>query len=64
MDFHLANYGTIYVLTPETDQARAWVDEYLPSDAMRWGRNGVVVEHRYIADIVEGIRADGMEVQS
>jgi hypothetical protein len=61
-DFLVANHGSILILHALTATAREWVDENLPSDAMTWGRNGIVVEPRYIGDIVEGIRADGLEV--
>ena len=59
-DFAVANHGSILILHALTDAAREWVDEHLPSHAMTWGRNGTVVEPRYIADIVEGIRAAGL----
>jgi hypothetical protein len=35
--------------------------EHLPENRTTFG-SAVVVEHRYIADIVGGIRADGLEV--
>lgn len=61
-DFTVAGGGTLYILRPNTDEAKAWVDEHIPADAQRWS-GGVAVEHRYIGAIVDGIRADGMSVQ-
>jgi hypothetical protein len=61
-DFSVANHGSVLILYALTDAARAWVDEHIPEDAMTWGHNGTVVEPRYIANIVEGIRAAGLEV--
>jgi hypothetical protein len=61
-DFTVENHGTIFLLIPETDAARTWVEANLPDDALTFGR-GVVVEHRYIADIVAGIQGDGLEVK-
>lgn len=58
-DFFVLNEGTIFLLIPLTDAASTWVDEHLPEDA-QWFGNGVVVEHRYIADIVQGIVNDGL----
>jgi hypothetical protein len=58
-DFFVFNEGTIFLLTPLTDAACTWLDEHLPEDA-QWFGNGVVVEHRYIADIVQGIFNDGL----
>ncbi len=62
-DFTLQNEGTIYLLTPLTDSAKEWVSDHLPEDA-QWFGNGVVVEHRYIACIVQGIQDDGLAVQA
>ena len=59
--FHLENNGSIFLLRPQNEQAIARVDEHIGSG------NGfqpywptVIVEHRYIADIVAGIHADGL----
>lgn len=62
-DFVLENHGSVFLLCPQNEQAIAWVNEHIGSE------NGfqpywptVVVEHRYISDIVEGIRNDGLAV--
>lgn len=60
-DFTVQNHGSIFILTPHTPEAEAWVEEHIPDDAQLWG-NGIVVEHRFIDNIVEGARADGLEV--
>ena len=61
MDFKVQNEGNIYLLLPVSEQARAWVEEHLPEDRQYFGR-AVVVEHRYIGDIVGGIQAEGLVV--
>jgi hypothetical protein len=50
---------------PLTPSATSWIEEHIGQD------NGyqphfptIVVEHRYIADIVDGIQNDGLAVQS
>jgi len=60
-DFEIQNHGSIFLLIPQSTSARIWVHDHIGKD------NGyqpdyptVVVEHRYIADIVEGIVADGL----
>ena len=60
-DFEVQNHGSIFLLIPQTSSAGAWIDEHIGSD------NGfqpyyptVVVEHRYIGAIAEGISADGL----
>jgi hypothetical protein len=62
-DFSLENHGSIFLLRPQTVSARVWIDDHIGKD------NGyqpyyptVVVEHRYISDIVKGIRNDGLAV--
>jgi hypothetical protein len=62
-DFQVENHGSIFLLIPQTLSARVWIDDHIGKD------NGyqphyptVVVEHRYIADIVAGIQDDGLAV--
>ena len=61
-DFEVSNHGTIFIFTPLTPAAREWVAEFLPQDAQQWA-GGVVIEHRYISDVVAGARRDGLEVR-
>ncbi len=60
-DFTLVNHGSISTLEPRTDAARHWVDEHIPADAQWWG-NGVVIEWRFVDDIVAGIEADELSI--
>jgi hypothetical protein len=62
-DFEVNGGGSIYLLKPISAAAKIWVEEHIGED------NGfqpywptVVIEHRYIADIVAGIQSDGLEV--
>ena len=61
-DFLVENHGTVFLLQPLTPAANSWVEENLPEDRLTFG-HAVVVEHRYIADIVAGAQADGLEVE-
>lgn len=61
IDFTVMHHGTIIILTPQTDAADAWVDEYLPEDAQQWA-GGTVIEHRYFEPIYDGILADGLTI--
>ncbi|MFN6965182.1 MAG: hypothetical protein ACK4S4_15660 [Pyrinomonadaceae bacterium] len=63
-DFDLYDDGSVMMLTPRTDAAREWVDEFIGED------NGfqpfypkVIVERRYIGDIVRGLIADGLTIE-
>ena len=46
---------TIFYLTPRTDEARNWIEENVHYESYQILGNSVVVEHRYIADIVAGM---------
>lgn len=61
-DFSVRNEGSIFLLTPNTPSAREWITAHIPDDAQILGI-AVVVEHRYIADIVAGIQSDGLAVR-
>jgi hypothetical protein len=61
-DFRCENHGSVFLLIPVTQSAQSWVEENLQSDA-QWFGGGVVVEHRYIWEILEGIQNDGLVVQ-
>jgi hypothetical protein len=62
IDFTVQNEGTIYLLHAHTEAAHEWVGEHISDDAMTFGR-AIVVEHSYIAGIVDGIQNDGLVVR-
>jgi hypothetical protein len=60
-DFLVESHFTIFLLTPLTPAARSWVQEHLPDEHNRLEFAGsIVVEHRFIADIVRGAISDGL----
>jgi hypothetical protein len=63
VDFLLNDEGTIFLLTPVTEAATEWANEYLPGDAMHFG-DAIVVEHRFIRDIVDGFTNDGLNCEA
>jgi hypothetical protein len=60
-DFELRNEFTIFVLRPLTDEGRDWINENIPENAMTWA-GGVVIEHRYVADIIAGVVDSGLTI--
>jgi hypothetical protein len=54
--------GSVYLLRPVSRCGHSWVAEHIPSDAMRFA-GAIVVEHRYIHEIVAGAIADGLKVR-
>jgi hypothetical protein len=66
VDFTVYSDGphpSIYLLTPHTPAARAWLGENVQTESYQFIGTSLALEHRYIAEIVAGIRADGMEVR-
>lgn len=62
IDFEIENHGSIVLLRPVTPAAREWVDEHILVDGnevQTWA-GAIVVEPRYVADIVHGFQEDGL----
>jgi len=60
-DFICENHGSLFLLFPLCQSAQSWVEEHLPTD-VQWFGNAVVIEHRYVWAILEGIQNDGLAV--
>ena len=61
-DFTLQDEGTIVILHPCNDAAREWIDEHLYTEQTTWWGGGIVVEHRYVQDTIDGIGDAGLDV--
>jgi hypothetical protein len=62
-DFMLENHSSIFLLRPQTGDAVTWLDENIGQNSgfqPYWPT--VVVEHRFIGPIAEGIVADGLVI--
>jgi hypothetical protein len=62
-DITVHDHGTVLLLHATSRRGRAWVDANVSDDRQEWA-GAVVVEHRYIGDIVAGAVADGRRVRS
>ena len=54
--------GTVYLLHLHSREARDWVEQNVRGERQMLGQ-GLAVEHRYVLDVVLGMRADGLEVR-
>jgi hypothetical protein len=54
--------GSVYLLRPTSPLGSTWVTQHIAPDAS-WFGGAVVVEHRYIRDIVVGATREGLEVR-
>ena len=63
-DIHVSDHGTIVMLHPHTRRAETWIDENIgPDNGFQPYSPIVVCEHRFAPDIIEGMRADGLNVR-
>ncbi len=60
-DIMVSDHGSIFLIHPWTDAGKAWIDENIPDDAMYYA-NALAVEARYVENIVEGMKGDGLIV--
>ena len=61
-DFTVENHGSVFLLQPHTPEATDWVTQNLNVEHWQKFGNAVSVEHRYIVDIVDGIKEEGLTV--
>lgn len=63
-DFRVDDHGSICILTPLSPECKEWTDENVGNDETQyWGKNGIVVEPRYIGAIIEGLTEAGFNAQ-
>jgi len=60
-DFEISDQGTLVLFRPLTAAADEWVKENVDPKA-QWFGGALVVEHRYAADLLQGVKDDGLEV--
>ena len=60
-DFSITDHGSVTILYPHTDAARGWIAENIDDASLGWGTGGIVVEPRYVADIVAGMEEAGLQ---
>ena len=56
------NAGSLYMVRPLTEEALEWLHDNTSEDAP-WFGDSLAVEHRYIVDLVHGMRAAGLTVK-
>ncbi|WP_152054387.1 hypothetical protein [Tautonia marina] len=62
-DLSIANHGSLVLVSPVSDEGRAWLEEHCPEDDDHiYFGDALVVEPRYAADLAEGATADRLMV--
>jgi len=60
-DVHVVNHHSIVLFHLNTLEASAWVDENVTGEAQFFA-TALVVEPRYVANLIARMREDGLEV--
>lgn len=60
--FEIQNHGSLFLVVPQDEAAEEWLREVTSPEAMWWA-GGLVVEPRYIEDLVGGMLVEGWEVR-
>ena len=61
LDVAFEDHGSIWLARPYTPAADDWIAEHIPGDAQFLG-GALVIEPRYVPDIVQGMQGDGLTV--
>ena len=59
-DFSVANHGSICILTGISQECKDWIEQHVGnSETQTWGKRGIVIEPRYVQDIITGLESEG-----
>ena len=61
-DVHIVNHHSIVLFHLNTPEVSAWVEENVGGEAQFFGP-ALVVEPRYVANLIAGMRESGLEVR-
>jgi hypothetical protein len=56
--FSITDHGSLVLVRPLTDDCRAWLEANV-SDESQWFGGALVVEPRYLIDLVAGLADEG-----
>ena len=60
-DFSVESHGSIYLVLPSSQPARAWLQENVQADS-QWICGALAVEHRFIGDLLGGMNEAGLRM--
>jgi hypothetical protein len=61
-DLTVDDRGSMFLLTPISELAKEWVQTNLALEGWQWLGASFAVEHRFVGQLVDGMRADGLRV--
>ena len=63
-DIQIENTGSIVLIRPMTAAGRKWVEEHVQAENWQWIGGAIAAEPRTVQAVVDGMKADGLEVSS
>ena len=61
IDVEITGAGTVYAVHPLTEAAQRWLEVNIGADAV-YLHGALMVEWRYLEEIIDGMLDDGLEV--
>lgn len=61
-DFIVTDQGSVVGLTPNTEQARVWLDENVQSEGWQWLGHTLWIDHRMAENILAGVTDEGLTI--
>jgi len=62
VDVSVRDEGSVVIVTPQTDAAKAWVEENVSLEGWQWFGGGFAVEHPRLDNLLAGMEEDGLEI--
>ena len=62
LDIKVYDHGSLWGFQPISSDAKTWIEENVQDDAQWWG-DQLVVEHRYVVDLVDGMLDAGLTLR-
>jgi hypothetical protein len=63
-DVLVHNEGTVFLFNPLTARAKEWIDNNVQSEPWQWFGTTLVVEHRFAWALAQGMKDEGLVLQS
>ena len=57
-DFAVVSHGSVYTLRADSPLVEEWIEEHVGGKT-QWFGDALVIEHRYVRDIVEALESEG-----
>ena len=62
-DIRVQHEGSLALFHMTSGAGERWVKEHVETEETQYWGGALVVEHRYVHDLIEGMRADGLCVE-